>query len=214
VRWRVTGSTWIIDTRGNEEFQMRRLVFYVGATLDGYLAGPGGEIDFFPLSEELAAWIAGSYPETIPTHAREHMGLTGAENRVFDTVVMGRPTYEPALAIGVRSPYSHLRQYVVSSTLTVDEPGITVAAADPVGLVRRLKAEATGKDIWLCGGGTLAGALVDEIDDIVIKTYPVMVGGGIPLLAGAFAPDRFAATRHVSFADGAQVTWLARPERA
>ena len=74
---------------------MRKLVYYIGATLDGYIAGPGGEIDFFPLSEEMLAWIGSSFPETIPTHLREHVGLGSATNRAFDTVVMGRATYEP-----------------------------------------------------------------------------------------------------------------------
>ena len=190
---------------------MRKLVYYIGATLDGYIAGPGGEIDFFPLSDEMAAWIAGSFPETIPTQARDHFGLADAENRVFDTVVMGRGTYQPALALGVTSPYAHLRQYVVSTTLTVDDPRVTVVATDPVGLVRTLKAQDTGQDVWLCGGGILAGALVDEIDEIVVKTYPVMAGDGIPMLAGAFGPGRFTPTRHETFTDGAQVTWLKRP---
>ena len=41
---------------------MRKLVYYIGATLDGYIAGPGGEVDFFPLSDEMAAWIKTSFP--------------------------------------------------------------------------------------------------------------------------------------------------------
>ncbi|WP_454301759.1 dihydrofolate reductase family protein [Salana multivorans] len=188
---------------------MRKLVYYIGATLDGYIAGPGGEIDFFPLSEEMLAWIGSSFPETIPTHLREHVGLGSATNRAFDTVVMGRATYEPALSVPTTSPYSHLRQYVVSTTLTIDDPSVTVVADDPVALVRGLKKE-PGMDIWLCGGGTLAGALVDEIDEIVLKTYPVVAGAGIPLLSGAFSPTAFTPARRHSISDGTQITWLAR----
>lgn len=190
---------------------MPRLVYYIGATLDGYIAGPGGEIDFFPLSDEMLAWIADAYPETIPTQARAHVCLTDTPNRAFDTVVMGRGTYQPALSIGVTSPYAHLRQYVVSATLDVDDPAVTVVPSDPAALVRTLKAQDSEKDVWLCGGGTLAGSLVDEIDEIVVKTYPVVAGGGIPMVAGAFRPERFAPVRHRSFADGALVTWLVRP---
>lgn len=40
-------------------------------------------------------------------------------------------------------------------------------------------------DIWLCGGGTLAGALINEIDEIVLKRYPVIVGTGISMFSGA-----------------------------
>ena len=189
---------------------MPRLVYYIGATLDGYIAGPGGEIDFFPLSDAMAGWIADAYPETMPTHARAYLGLTDTPNRVFDTVLMGRGTYQPALSIGVTSPYAHLRQYVVSTTLTVDDPAVTIVADDPAGLVRTLKAQDSAKDLWLCGGGTLAGAVINEIDEIVVKTYPVVAGGGIPLLAGTFAPGRFVPIRHRSFAGGEQVTWLNR----
>jgi dihydrofolate reductase len=53
---------------------------------------------------------------------------------------------------------------------------------------RHLRAGA-GLDIYLAGGATLAGALVDEIDELVIKLYPVVAGSGVPLLSDAgFAP--------------------------
>lgn len=189
---------------------MRRLVYYVGTSLDGYIAGPGGETDFFPLSEEMAAWIKDSFPETIPTHARAHFGLSAGENKVFDTVVMGRGTFEPALSVPTTSPYGHLRQYVVSRTLTIDDPAVIVHAADPVDLVGRLKAEDTGRDIWLCGGGKLAGVLLGEIDEIVLKTYPVVAGAGISMISGVLDPTAFTPTRRESFANGAEVTWLSR----
>ena len=61
----------------------------------------------------------------------------------------------------------------------------------------QLKAE-QGLDIYLAGGATLAGALVDEIDELVIKLYPVLAGSGVPFFSGAgFAPrglERVAAT--------------------
>ena len=48
---------------------------------------------------------------------------------------------EPALDVPTTSPYSHLRQYVVSSTLTIDDPTVQVETGDPIELIRRLKAE-------------------------------------------------------------------------
>ncbi|MEV6431059.1 hypothetical protein [Nocardia sp. NPDC051463] len=60
-------------------------------------------------------------------------------------------TYEPSLAIGVTSPYAHMRQYVVSSTLgRIDDPKVELVESDPIGLVRTLK-QADGIDIWLAG---------------------------------------------------------------
>lgn len=190
---------------------MRKLVYYVGMSLDGYIAGPQGDYDFFPLSEDLLAWIASQYPETVPTHVRPHLGIAPDEpNRRFDTLVMGRGTYEPALSIGVTSPYTHMEQYVVSSTLgSLDDPGVTVVESDPLALVRRLK-QADGMDIWLAGGGKLAGAVLAEIDELIIKSYPVVVGDGIPAFTGNVLPTSFTPTDRRQLPDGTQISWLSR----
>jgi dihydrofolate reductase len=189
---------------------MRKLVYYIGVTLDGYIAGPGGEFDFFPLSDQMAAWINERYPETLPTHVRGLVGLEDAPNKAFDTLVMGRGTYEPALDVPTTSPYAHLRQYVVSTTLTIGDPTVEVVRGDPVGLVRRLKDEDTGMDIYLCGGGKLAAALLEEIDEIIVKSYPVIAGDGIPMVDGRFDPTSFTPTHRETFDNGTQVTWLTR----
>ncbi|MFE3442005.1 dihydrofolate reductase family protein [Nocardia sp. NPDC059180] len=190
---------------------MRKLVYYVGMTLDGYIAGPDGGIEFFPIAPDFAAWIASDYPETLPTHAQPHFGVPeGTPNKNFDTLVMGRGTYDPGLAVGITSPYGHMRQYVVSSTLRqIDDPGVVLVESDPVGLVRRLKQE-DGMDIWLAGGGKLAGALIDEIDELVIKSYPVSAGAGIRAFDGPFRPTLFTPSKRREFSNGTQVTWLTR----
>ncbi|GAA3646998.1 dihydrofolate reductase family protein [Nonomuraea antimicrobica] len=188
---------------------MRKLVYYIGVSLDGYIAGPDAEVDFYPLSDEMAAWMNARYPETVPTQIRGLIGLD-APNQVFDTVVMGRGTYEFALAEASTSPYAHLRQYVLSSTLKIDDPSVHAETGDATALVRRLKAEDTGMDVYLCGGGRLAAALLPEIDEIILKSYPVVAGGGIPMFAGEFRPTLFSPTRRESFDNGAQVTWLTR----
>ncbi|MBH0779131.1 dihydrofolate reductase family protein [Nocardia bovistercoris] len=191
---------------------MRNLVYYVGVSLDGYIAGPNGEFDFFPVGADLTAWINAEYPETMPTHVREMVGLPpDVPNRRFDTVVMGRRTYEPARQAGLLSPYRHLRQYIVSRTIgSVDAPGVEVVDTDPLALVRRLKQEPDGLDIWLCGGGELAGQLSTEIDELVIKSYPVVAGAGIPAFAGGFLPTMFTPTARREFDNGTQVGWFRR----
>ncbi|GGT42758.1 dihydrofolate reductase family protein [Nonomuraea spiralis] len=189
---------------------MRKLVYYVGVSLDGYIAGPNAEFDFYPVSDQMAAWMNDRYPDTVPTHIRKLVGLEGVPNKVFDTLVMGRGTYEPVLGTPITSPYAHLRQYVVSSTLTIDDPTVQVETGDPIELIRRLKAEDTGMDIYLCGGGKLAATLLPEIDEIILKSYPVVAGAGIPMFSGQFRPTPFAPTRRETFDNGAQVTWLTR----
>ena len=119
---------------------MRKLVYYVGVSLDGRIAGPGGEFDFFPQGDEQQAaaystWMNAQYPETVPTAYRGAVGIADAPNRRFDTVVMGLGTYRPAFDNGITSPYAHLRQYVVSSTLDPDtDPAVTVVPSDPLAL--------------------------------------------------------------------------------
>ncbi|MFI6293313.1 dihydrofolate reductase family protein [Nonomuraea sp. NPDC050790] len=190
---------------------MRKLVYYVGVSIDGYIAGPGNQWDFYPLSDQMSAWINARYPETLPTHVRSHVGLEGTPNQRFDTLVMGRGTYDPALEINVTSPYAHLRQYVVSTTLgKIDDPTVDLVTEDPAGLVRRLKTEDTGMDVWLAGGGKLAASVLPEIDELIIKSYPVVAGDGVPAFSGGFNPTLFTPTHRETFDNGAQVTWYTR----
>ncbi|GHF01952.1 deaminase [Amycolatopsis deserti] len=194
---------------------MRELVYYIGVSIDGRIAGPGGEYDFYPQGDEeqaaaYSAWMTERYPETIPTMMRPAFGLENTPNREFDTIVMGLGTYRPGLDQGFTSPYAHLRQYVVSSTFGPGEdPAVTVVPGDPLGLVRSLKQEA-GKDIWLCGGGELAGEVLPEIDRMVVKSYPVVAGAGIPMVDGKFDPTPFAVTDRKSFDNGVVVNWFRR----
>jgi dihydrofolate reductase len=196
---------------------LRKLVYYIGVTLDGRIAGPGGAYDFFPTGDAqqaaaYTAWANGLYPETVPTALRAAAGLTDTPNRRFDTVVMGRGTYRLPLDQGITSPYAHLRQYVVSGTLKPDtDPAVTVVPGDPLALVRDLKREeGTGLDIWLCGGGRLAGTLLPEIDELVVKHYPVVAGAGIPAFDGPFDPTVFDVTERTAFPNGVTLTRFCR----
>ncbi|MCT2582676.1 dihydrofolate reductase family protein [Actinophytocola gossypii] len=168
---------------------MRTLTYFVAVSMDGYIAGPGDEVDVYPTPDAYVAHLAAEYPETMPSHVRPHLGIADAPNRRFDTVVMGRGTYQPGLDLGVTSPYAHLRQYVVSTTTTSPDPAVTVVT-DPVTLVKELKAE-DGLGIYLAGGAKLAGALYGEIDEVILKLYPVMLGRGVPMIAGEFDVTAF-----------------------
>lgn len=183
---------------------MRELTYYVGSSLDGYIAGPRGEFDGLPMEPDVAAAMNGLRPETVPTAFRAAAGLGGAPNREFDTVLMGAATYR---AGGTPSPYAHLRQYVFTAAAAAadaDSPDVTAVAADPAAFVRGLKAEA-GLGIWLCGGGRLAASLAEEIDRIVVKRYPVLFGAGIPMFAGDYAPLGFTLVENRAFDSGAVV---------
>ena len=166
---------------------MRALVYFVTSSVDGFIAGPDGAVDFFNVAPDLISWIGDTYPETLPTAYRAAVGID-APNRRFGTVIMGRGTYQPAIDAGIARPYEHLEQIVFSRSLAPVD-GVTIVNGDPVAVVRELKAR-EGRDIWLCGGGDLAGQLAGEIDELVVKLNPVLAGDGVPLAARAFAALR------------------------
>lgn len=161
---------------------MRKLIYYVATTLDGFIADANGGFEaFLPDGPHYADLIA-DFPETFPTGMRPMLGIT-AENRVFDAVIMGRNTYDLGARQGVTSPYAHLEQFVVSSSLERSpDPAVTLVKADPTRFVHELKSRA-GRAIWLCGGGQLASAVFEEIDEVVFKINPVLLGAGIPVFA-------------------------------
>ncbi|WP_407566634.1 dihydrofolate reductase family protein [Streptomyces sp. 184] len=188
---------------------MRKLVYYIAATVDGFIAGPDGAdptgpAGFWPLPADYVQYLVAHYPETLPVMAREALGVT-AEGTHFDTVLEGRKSYEIGLAVGVPDAYPHLRHLVFSTTLG-ESPAeaVEVVAGDPVKRVAELKSEA-GKDIWLIGGGTLAGALYGEIDRLIIKLGPLTTGAGIPLFGreAAFDPRVWRLTGHEVTESGA-----------
>ncbi|UOT04264.1 dihydrofolate reductase family protein [Rhodococcus opacus] len=188
---------------------MRDLTYFVGITIDGFIAGPDGDIGFFPMLDDILGFMAQEYPETIPTHLREQFGVDGA-NKQFDTVIQGRATYEPALAVGITSPYAHLRQYVASRTLTESPDPAVEVVADPLEKVRKLKAENSALGVWVAGGGELAGTLLPEIDELVVKHYPVVAGRGTPMFGGTFQPTHFDVVHREVYPSGAAVSRFRR----
>jgi dihydrofolate reductase len=68
-------------------------------------------------------------------------------------------------------------------------------------LVRQLKTE-SGKDIWLCGGATLAAAVFTEIDELILKINPVLIGAGIPLFHGAAGTRAARLTEYKPYPNG------------
>lgn len=141
---------------------MRRVRFSVAMSLDGYIAGPGGEFDWIVMDPDI-----------------DFGALMGA----FDTVLLGRKTYEVTRGQGGGGGMPGMKAYVFSRTLRQEDcKGVTVSA-DPAGTVADLKG-AEGKDIWLFGGGSLFASLLELglVDSVEVAVIPVLLGGGIPLL--------------------------------
>jgi dihydrofolate reductase len=141
---------------------MRRIRYSVAMSVDGYIAGPKGESDWIIMDPDIDF---------------------SALFKEFDTVLMGRKTYEAARQMGGGVGMPGVQAYVFSRTLSqADCPGVTVSAT-PKETLASLK-EMPGKDIWLFGGGSLFRGLLELglVDTVEVALIPVLLGGGLSLL--------------------------------
>jgi len=153
----------------------RRVRLSVAMSLDGFIAGPNGEYDWIPMDPEVdfAEMFSG-----------------------FDTVLMGRRSYEAALALGqVGMP--GMRVIVFSRSLRQeDHPDVTISRS-PAASIRELQT-APGKDLWLYGGGELFRSVLEAglVDQLEIAVVPVLLGAGLPLLPGGALQTRLSLVSH------------------
>lgn len=191
---------------------MRELVYFVATSLDGRIAAPDGSFDAFGVVGDHIEMIAREWADTLPAVAQQHLGVRADRSR-FSTVLMGWNTYAVGLP-AIADPYPHLEQVVFSRTPADRDvpPGIRLTDRDPVEVVAELRQQ-EGSDIWLCGGGALASALIDEIDRLVLKVNPVLLGSGIALVDGGYDARAFALTSSTRFESGVVVNDLRRVGR-
>jgi dihydrofolate reductase len=144
---------------------MRKVVFGGANSLDNFFARKDDAVDWLMWSDEVAKLMADYW-------------------KTFDTVVMGRRTYEVALRMGSGGgAYPGMKNYVCSRTLKEKpDSGVEIVSEDAAEFVRKLKGQ-EGKDICIMGGGLLAKSLfeADLIDEIGFNIHPVLLGSGIPL---------------------------------
>ena len=145
-------------------------------SLDGFIAGPNGESDWIIMDPDIDF---------------------GALFGQFDTLVMGRKTYEAAKKMGGGGGMPGMKAIVFSRTLEqADCPDATVSD-DPKRLLTKIRKE-PGKDIWLFGGGELFHSLLSLglIDSIEIAVIPVLLGNGLPLLPAPVSGRKLELTKH------------------
>ena len=142
---------------------MKRLRYSVAMSLDGFIAGPKGEYDWIVMDPDFD-W-------------KGHYGQ-------FDTLVMGRRTYDTMRERGMSPKGMGMQAYVVSTTLKPEEnPEVTVIRDAVPAAVKGLKG-GPGKDIWLIGGGVLFRLMLDAgvVDAVDVAVVPVLLGSGVPLV--------------------------------
>jgi dihydrofolate reductase len=154
---------------------MRRVRFSAAVSLDGYIAGPHGESDWIVMDPDI-----------------DFGALMGA----FDTILLGRKTYEATRQHG-GGGMPGMHAYVFSRTLRQEDcPGVTVSL-NLRETVAELKGR-PGKDIWLFGGGELLRSLLDLrlVDAVELAVIPVLLGNGLPLAPHLAKQTRLKLTNH------------------
>ena len=172
---------------------MRQVVLQMGVTLDGYVAGPGGEGDWGLPAEhpDVRAWKIASL-------------------RRVGTHIMGRVTYEEMAgywpnATGDYAAFMNdLPKVVFSTTLpAAGWPGSRIARGDLAGEISALKRE-SGGEIMAHGGARFVQALsrLSLIDEYRLVILPVALGNGLPLFKDLAKPLRLDLAEAKSFPDG------------
>lgn len=150
---------------------MREVVYYVASSIDGFIAGADGDISMFG--------AAGSGVDRYL-----------ADLKAFDTVVMGRGTYEFGYRFGLEPgmpAYEGMEHHIFSSSLSfAQQDGSVHVEPVDLGRIEALKGQ-DGGAIYLCGGGVFAGWLLDagQIDVLKLKLNPILLGSGTRLFGSS-----------------------------
>jgi dihydrofolate reductase len=153
---------------------MRKLIYSMTVSLDGFIAGPGGAIDWSVPDEELFRFHHQQVQE---------IGVHLCGRRLYETMLYWETAEESPLAaehIEFAQTWKALPKVVFSTTLQ-SVMGNTRLATDGVGEeVSRLK-DQPGKDIAVGGAGLARACMkLELIDEYRLFVSPVVLGGGTP----------------------------------
>lgn len=143
---------------------------YIATSVDGFIAKPGGDIDWLQKPEYAESEMKGlRYEDFISS---------------IDALVMGRSTFEKLLSFG-DWPYESTLVVVLSSRgITVPDHlqgKVRVESGPPEQIVSRLASEGK-RSLYIDGGNTIQRFLKSRlINEITITRIPILLGGGIPL---------------------------------
>ncbi len=162
---------------------MKKVRYNVAVSLDGYISGPNGEVD----------WI-------LPDPEVDFAALWAQ----FDTLLMGRKTYDVAKMRLGEAAFKGRKVAVVSRTMKPsDHPTISIISELTRERVKALRAEAAN-DIWLMGGGELFRAFLEmhEVDAVEVSIMPALLGGGVRFLPSPSVQSRLKLSSHKIYRSG------------
>lgn len=170
---------------------MRKIIYYVATSLDGYIAGPNEDISqFVPSGNGVDKYLQDLLD--------------------FDTVIMGRKTYEFGYKFGLvpgQPAYAHMEHYLFSNTLKFEQQHekIHIEKLD-LERIEELK-NTVGTDIYLCGGGVFAGWLLDngKIDVLKLKINPILLGDGVKLFGDSKTKANLSLRTTAEYDNGLQI---------
>ena len=155
---------------------MRKLIFGMNVTLDGYIAAPGDDISWGgPVEEVFLFWCEQMRMVSMSLYGRKLWETMSSHWPTADQ----QPGATPA-EIDFARNWRDTPKVVFSSTLDKVEGNARLVTGDAVAEITRLKAEDGGP--MEIAGATLAATAMRAglIDEYLIVTYPVLVGGGTP----------------------------------
>ena len=179
---------------------MRNIISLAHISLDGFMAGPGGSMDFIVFNDELA-------DHTYPLINNVDLAVYGRVT--YDMMEGYWPTAGDAPDAGAHTKsharwYNGVKKIVASRTLAAAQnPNLRLVGDDIVGAVRAEKQKAGG-DIMIFGSPTLTRALAaaDLVDEWRLTLQPVILGGGLPLFGTREKRTRLEVRSSKTFATG------------
>ena len=150
---------------------MPKTVYYTATTLDGFIADPDDSLEWLFVQD---------IDQSLPLGYEGFIEGIGA-------IVMGATTYQWILDHNAKTgeSWSYTQpSWVLTHREFPAVDGVRFASGDVVALHAELVAAAGDKDVWVVGGGDLAGQFADAglLDEVIVSVAPVTLGAGRPLL--------------------------------
>lgn len=156
---------------------MRKLVVFMHISLDGFAAGPNGEMNWIRIDEELFDY-AGNQTN------RSDMGLYGRVTYELMDAYWPTAGDDPNASKHDKEHsewYNRVQKVVVSTTMNgVEKDKTTIISENVISRVAALK-ETEGQQITMFGSPGLVHTLTNIIDEYWLFVNPILLGDGIPL---------------------------------